>query len=79
MFVMCFPTFIDTSKFAVKPLPSAAALWLVSFLALSANIAMLITHIYNIIKLKRNSLKEDIYTELAVIKPFTPRDRMKGG
>jgi hypothetical protein len=68
MFVMCFPTFVDTSRFAVKSSHNAAALWIVSFLALAANIAVLIYHIYKIVKFKRNPLKEEIYTDLAAYK-----------
>jgi hypothetical protein len=68
MFVMCFPTFVDTSRFAVKSSHNATALWIVSFLALAANIAVLIYHVYKIVKFKRNPLKEEIYTDLAAYK-----------
>jgi hypothetical protein len=68
MFVMCFPTFVDTSRFAVKSSHSADALWIVSFLALAANIAVLIYHVYKIIKFKRNPLKEEIYKDLSAYK-----------
>lgn len=68
MFAMTFPTFIDTSMFAVKSSHSASALWVVSSLALASNIAVFIYHIYRIVKLKRNPLKEEIYSDLTAYK-----------
>jgi hypothetical protein len=68
MFVMCFPTFVDTSIFAVKSSHSTAALWTVSSLALAANIGVFIYQLYTIIKKRRNPLKEEIYTDLAAYK-----------
>lgn len=68
MFAMTFPTFIDTSMFAVKSSHSATALWVVSSFALASNIAVFIYHVYKIVKLKRNPIKEEIYTDLAAYK-----------
>ena len=64
MFVMTFPSFVDTSMFAVKSSHSVTALWVVSGLALAANVAVLGYEIYKIIKTKRNPLKEELYTDL---------------
>ncbi|MCB2196909.1 MAG: hypothetical protein KQH79_13695 [Bacteroidetes bacterium] len=64
MFAMTFPAFIDTSKYAVKASQNTTALFMVSAIALSANIALIIYHVYKIVKLKRNPLKEEIYTNL---------------
>jgi len=64
MFVMSFPAFIDTSKYAVKASQNTTALFLVSAIALLANIALIIFHGYKIVKAKRNPLKEEIYTDL---------------
>ena len=65
---MTYPAFIDTSMFAVKSSNSATALWVVSGLALASNIAVFVYHVYKIVKLKRNPLKEEIYTDLAAYK-----------
>ncbi len=54
--------------FAVKSSHSATALWVVSSLALASNIAVFIYHVYKIVKLKRNPLKEEVYTDLAAYK-----------
>jgi hypothetical protein len=68
MFVMTFPSFVDTSMFAVKSSHSIAALWIVSGLALAANVGVLVYEIYKIAKTKRNPLKEEIYTDLPAFK-----------
>jgi len=64
MFVMTFPSFVDTSIFAVKSSHSITALWVVSSLALASNVAVLVYEIYQVLKTKRNPLKEEIYTGL---------------
>ncbi len=64
MFVMCFPAFVDTSMFAVKSSHSPAALWVVSAVALAANVAVFIYHLYRIIHCKRNPIKQEVYTDL---------------
>jgi len=68
MFVMCFPSFVDTSIFAVKSSHSEAALWVVSSLALASNIAVFIYHFYKVAKYKRNPLKVEVHTDLAEYK-----------
>ena len=64
MFVMTFPSFVDTSMFAVKSSHSTTALWVVSGLALAANIAVLVYQLYTMRKTGRNPLKEELYTHL---------------
>jgi len=64
MFAMTVPSFIDTSAFAVKSSHNTDALFLVSFLALASNIALVVWEVYRIIKTKRNPLKEELYTDL---------------
>jgi hypothetical protein len=68
MFVMSFPSFIDTSIFAVKSSHNIPALWLVSGLALAANVAVLVYEIITLTRTKRNPLKEEIYTDLPAFK-----------
>lgn len=64
MFVMCFPSFVDTSMFAVKSSHNELALWIVSAVALLSNVAVFIYHFYKIVKYKRNPLKVEIHNDL---------------
>ena len=64
MFTMAFPTFVDDTIFAVDSSHNPTALFLVSFLALVANIAVFGYHVYRIVKFKRNPLKEEVYVGL---------------
>ncbi|MCX7951478.1 MAG: DUF5692 family protein [Clostridiales bacterium] len=64
MFVMTFPNFVDTSRFAVKSSHSTTALFVVSFLSLASNVAVFIYHYYKIFKFKRNPFKEEVHTDL---------------
>jgi hypothetical protein len=64
MFSLTLPAFADTSMFAVKSSHNEVALWVVSGLALAANVAVFIYHFGRIIKNKRNPLKDEIYTDL---------------
>jgi hypothetical protein len=75
MFAMTFPAFIDTSRFAVKSSHNTAALFVVSALALAANIGVLAYEIYKIAKTRRNPLKEEIYTELSSYKKVISNNR----
>jgi hypothetical protein len=68
MFAMTFPSFMDTSRFAVKSTQNTSALFTVSVIALGANIALIIYHVSKIVKSKRNPLKEEIYSDLKSFK-----------
>lgn len=72
MFAMTWPQFAETTMFAVKSSHNPIALWIVSGLALLANIGVAVYEVIVVIKTKRNPLKDDIYVELpayqAVIK-----------
>ena len=74
MFVMTVPSFVDTSMFAVKSSHNVAALWVVSGLALAANVAVLVYEIIKISQAKRNPLKEEIYTDLAAYKQVVAKN-----
>jgi hypothetical protein len=54
--------------FAVKASHSATAYSVVSGLALLVNVAVLVFHMYKIVKFKRNPLKEEIYVDDAKYK-----------
>lgn len=68
MFTMTFPAFVGDSKFAVDSSHNETALWVVSALALAANIAVFIYHIYKISKHKRNPLIVEVYSDLDAYK-----------
>jgi hypothetical protein len=57
MFLMTFPSFVDTSIFAVKSSYSVMALWVVSSLFLATHGAVLIYHFYKVVKYEHNPLK----------------------
>lgn len=75
MFAMTFPSFIDTSKFAVKSSHNTTALFIVSFLALILNIAVFAFEIYRIMKTKKNPLKDELYTDLPAYKQIIAENR----
>lgn len=68
MFVMSYPSFVDTSMFAVKSSHNETALWVVSFLSLAANVAVLIYHFYKVFKYKRNPIKTEVHSDLSSYK-----------
>ncbi len=61
MFAMTFPTFQDSTMFAVKSSNNTQILFVVSFIALLSNIALITYHIYRIVKYKRNPLNDEVY------------------
>ncbi len=64
MFSLTLPTFADSSRFAIQSSHNETALWVVSGLALAANIAVFVYHFGRIIKHKYNPLKDEVYTDL---------------
>ncbi|MBU5227019.1 hypothetical protein KQI36_10250 [Clostridium senegalense] len=64
MFAMTCPSFIDESQFAVRSSHNSTALFIVSLIALIANIAVFIYYAYKIVKTKRNPIKGELYTDL---------------
>lgn len=64
MFAMTYPGFIDESQFAVRSSHNTTALFIVSLVALLANIAVFGYYIYKILKTKRNPIKGELYTDL---------------
>ncbi|EYE88614.1 membrane protein [Fervidicella metallireducens AeB] len=68
MFVMCFPSFVDTSMFAVKSSHNETALWVVSTLSLASNVAVFIYHYYKIFKYRRNPFKTEVHSDLKAYK-----------
>ncbi|MFW9597764.1 MAG: DUF5692 family protein [Paludibacter sp.] len=73
MFTMCFPYFVDDSMFAVRSSHNADAFMALSIVSLAINVAVLVFHVYKIIKHKRNPLKEEIYTDEAAYHEIAAR------
>lgn len=61
MFTMSYPAFVTDSQFSVQSTHSSAALMTISGLALAINVAVLILHIYRVMKHKRNILTDEVY------------------
>lgn len=64
MFAQTFPLFVDEGKFAVASTYNKAPLFIFSFLALVANVAVIVYMIYKIKKTKRNPYKGELYNDL---------------
>jgi hypothetical protein len=64
MFAMTYPAFIDESQFAVKSTQNPTALFIVSLIALLANVALFVYMIYRVRKTKLNPYKGELYTNL---------------
>ena len=64
MFAMSYPAFMDSSEYAVKASQNTTALFIISAIALLANVALISYHVYKIVKSKRNPLKDEIYTDM---------------
>jgi hypothetical protein len=65
IFVMTFPSFVDTSQYAVKSSGSVEALWLISILSFVANVAVFVYQFKRIRDRKLNAVKDELYTDLA--------------
>ncbi len=63
IFVMSFPNFVDTSKFAVKSSHNTTALYVVGGLSLVFNIGVFGYHFYTIYSKKRNPIQGEVYSE----------------
>lgn len=56
-----FSAFVTDSQFAVQSSHSSTALMTVSAISLLANVLVLVLHVYRVIKLHRNPLKDSVY------------------
>ncbi len=65
MFVMTFPTFVDTSMFAVKSSHNTNAMWLISIISILFNIGVFVYQFRKARVLKLRLLKDEIHTDLA--------------
>ncbi|MEJ5928738.1 DUF5692 family protein [Corynebacterium sp. H128] len=65
MFTMAVPSFVTDSKFSVAASHDPKALFIVSFIALAANIAVFGYQMYTAITHKKNLLRDELYTHLS--------------
>ena len=68
MFAQTYPAFIDESQFAVRSSHNTTALFIVSLIALLANIAVFVYMAYKVVKTKRNPYTSELYTDLKCYK-----------
>ncbi|TFV85330.1 hypothetical protein E4V99_10080 [Microbacterium sp. dk485] len=64
MFTMAVPTFVTSSPFAVQSSHNPTALFVVSALSLAANVAVAAYQLHTIVKLHKNPLRDELYTDL---------------
>jgi len=64
MFAQTLPSFIDEGKFAVASTYNETAMFVVSFLALASNVAVIVYMVYKVVKTKRNPYKGELYIDL---------------
>jgi hypothetical protein len=64
MFTMAVPSFVTDSQFSVQASHKPAALFVVSALALAANIAVAIYQVRKIRTQRLNPLKDELFTDL---------------
>ncbi|MCQ2264071.1 MAG: DUF5692 family protein [Bacteroidales bacterium] len=63
MFTMSVPMFVDSPTFGVPASHNPKALFVVSFIALLANILVVCYHFYRIARNKKNPLTEEVYVK----------------
>ncbi len=68
MFAQTFPLFIDQGPFLVQSTNNSTILFIVSFLALAANVLVFIYMIFKVAKTKRNPYMGELYTDVAKYK-----------
>jgi len=68
MFAQTFPQFIDTGRFAVKSTNNPSILFVVSLLALAANVAVFGYMVYKVLKTRKNPYSGELYTDLTAYK-----------
>lgn len=64
MFTMAVPSFVTSSRFSVEASHDPKALFIVSFIALAANIAVFGYQIYTAVTRKKNLLRDELYAHL---------------
>lgn len=68
MFIMTVPQFADSAEFKISTTHDPKAFMLVASLSLAFNAGLAIYQLYRIIKLKKNPLKDEIYSETETYK-----------
>ncbi|WP_407342291.1 DUF5692 family protein [Pengzhenrongella phosphoraccumulans] len=75
MFTMAFPAFVGESTFAVKSSNDPTALFVVSAIALAANLAVVIYQVMKIVQGKCNPLKDELYRDLPAYQKVVEANR----
>lgn len=78
--VLTFPAFMHTSMFAHRSAHNPTAMLIVAILSFAANMALIISHVYRIVKLKRNPFRQEIYSDTPTYQAWvrdlaTPEDQ----
>ena len=68
MIVMSFPDFFTVGKYAIASSHNPTAYYLVSIIALLFNVGVAVFEIYTVVKMKKNPLKDEVYSELETFK-----------
>lgn len=66
MFTMAVPSFVTSSEFAVQSSHNPTALFIVSFVSLAANIAVVVLQVYKMKKNRANPVLGEVYTDTRV-------------
>ena len=75
MFTMAFPAFVGESMFAVKSSNDPTALFVISAIALAANVAVAVYQVAKIVRSKRNPLTDELYRELPAYQKVVEANR----
>jgi hypothetical protein len=78
MFVMTFPSFVDTSSFAVKSSGSVEALWLMSILSFVANVAVFVYQVKRIRARKLSPIHDELYQDLVAFEDVAKFKNLTG-
>ena len=75
MFTMAFPAFVGESMFAVKSSNDPTALFVISAIALAANVAVAAYQVAKIVRSKRNPLTDELYRDLPAYQKVVEANR----
>jgi len=75
MFTMAVPSFVTDSKFSVASSHSTTALFIVSAIALAANLAVAVYQVRVIVRDKKNPLTDELFTDLAAYRAVADANR----
>ena len=77
MFTLTFPNYANTEYFNIVTTHNAAPMYVLSILAILANVGLLVFEIKTIVKTKRNPLKQELYVELKAYDDILEANNLK--